>query len=111
MLYPVPYSIQIIRRSTFDLILKVELEPSVPYDLTGKTLLAQLWDRKREEKYTDFEVTVVNAPLGSFMLKLTSAQTLLLPTLGVYDVKVIDGADEFYLIKGSFSVQEGYTDD
>jgi hypothetical protein len=111
MIYPIVYNIQIIRRSSFDRIFKVNLEVDVPYDLTGKDLLSQLWDRKREEKYADFDITVINAPLGSFMLKLTSAQTLLLPTLGVYDVKVIDGVDEFYLIKGSFSVQEGYTDD
>lgn len=113
MIYPVTHSIQIIRRSTFDVTFQILINDQLFYDLTNKTILAQLWDRKREEKYADFTVDVINASLGLFKLVLSSSQTINLPQLGTYDVKAIDNVtnNEYYLVKGSFSTQEGYTDD
>lgn len=114
MLYPLTYNLTIVRRSTFDVTFQVLVDADNPYDFTSKTLLSQLWDLKREEKYADFTVTTLS-PVSSGLIRLglSSNTTISLPDFGVYDVKVIDNVsgDEYFLIKGGFTVQQGYTDD
>ncbi len=105
MIYPAVYALKFIRRSSYD------IQITLPVDLTASTVLAQLWNRERTEKYTDFTVAVLDASIGLIRLELNAKQTEALPTLGVYDVKVVTGDDEYYYLKGGFNVTEGYTDD
>lgn len=113
MIRPANYSISIISRSHFDFTARFYSEVSgVPVDLSGNTILAQLWDRAREIKYGDFLVDTSQIADGLLNFSLTADETTNLPTTGVYDVKVIyPDTKEYYLLEGSFSVKRGYTDD
>lgn len=113
MIRPANHSITIIRRSTFRFAVQVFVtQGGAQVDLTGNTILAQLWNRARTEKYVDLTVDSAQANVGLFTFSLTSDQTIPLPKVGVYDVKVIyPNGDEFFFLSGGFTLQEGYTDD
>ena len=113
MIRPANYSIQIISRSDFDFPARFYSEVGgVPVDLSGNTILAQLWNRAREIKYGDFLVDTSRIAEGLLSFSLTADETITLPTTGVYDVKIIySNGKEYYLLEGSFSVKRGYTDD
>jgi hypothetical protein len=113
MIRPATYPLSIIRRSTFNIVFQLfDVQGGSTLDWSSYTILSQLWDRKRSIKYKDFTVDTSNITQGLIVLRLTADQTLDLPTTGVYDCKVIfpDGSEYFFL-KGSFTVSEGYTDD
>lgn len=113
MYRPGAYNLRIIRRSTFRFVLRVfESLERGPLDLTQLTVLAQLWDRKREEKYLDLAIDDTYEKGGLLTFSITPDQTIPLPTLGVYDVKLIyPNRDEFFILAGTFLLTEGYTDD
>lgn len=113
MIRPAVSNISIIRRSTFRFTVEflVNIGGS-PVDLSTNTVLAQLWDRARSQKYSDLTVDTTQAAIGLITFSLTADQTINLPRTGVYDVKVVyPNGDEFFFLTGSFTVQEGYTDD
>jgi hypothetical protein len=113
MIRPVTHSLVIIRRSTFRFGVQLVAPPNnTPVDLSLNTVIAQMWNRARTEKYKDFTIDVTEASTGQIELSLTSDQTIGLPRVGVYDIKVIyPTGDEYFLVAGGFTVQDGYTDD
>lgn len=113
MIRPANYPIQLISRSNFDFTARIfDEEGGVPVDLSGNTILAQLWDRARSVKYGDFHVDASRAGSGILNFSLTADETIALPTTGVYDVKIIyPDTKEYYLLAGQFVVSRGYTDD
>ena len=64
---------------------------------------------ERSKKYTDFSITVTDAPNGKLELSLNKAQTTALPDLVYYDLKANTGTEEKHLLTGEISVKEGYT--
>ena len=113
MIRPASHSITIIRRSTFRFAVQVFVEEGGDLlDLSEVTVLAQLWNRARDELYTSLTIDTNLAATGVITLSLTSDQTIPLPRLGVYDIKLVyPNGDEFFILVGSFTVQDGYTDD
>lgn len=109
---PATYSITIIRRSTFRLPIQLwESSGGAPIDLTNKTLISQLWNRQRTEKYLDLTVNVLEDKLGVIELFIFKEQTINLPRVGVYDLKTInDDGTEFFYLTGGFTLQEGYSE-
>ena len=113
MIYPGITSLKIICRSAFDYAVqfKTRITPTAdptPVDLTGKTLVAQLWDRARANKYCDLTITYVDRPTGVVSFSLTDLQTADLPQTGVFDVKEL--TSDFYYLKGTFVTEQGYSD-
>jgi hypothetical protein len=113
MIRPASYSITIIRRSTFRFVAQIYASQGGPaVNLTGNEVLAQLWNRARTEMYASLTVDTLDAAVGLLRFSLTADQTISLPKVGVYDVKVIyPNGDEFFFLTGGFTLQEGYTDD
>jgi hypothetical protein len=102
---PGSYSPTIQRRA--DYVLPLEF---VAIDLTGWTVLAQVWNQARTTKYCDFTTTYTNRAAGSVSIALTYTQTSTLPDECYYDVMLINpsGLREYYL-EGVLYVSEGYT--
>lgn len=102
---PGSYSPTIQRRA--DYVLPLEF---VAIDLTGWTVLAQVWNQARTTKYCDFTTTYTNRATGSVSIALTYTQTSTLPDECYYDVMLINpsGLREYYL-EGVLYVSEGYT--
>lgn len=113
MIRPATYPIQIISRSHFDFTVQIMSQVGgEDVDLSNDTILAQLWDRARLIKYADLTIDTDRAASGLLSFSLTADQTIDLPTVGVYDVKVIyPDSKEYYLLQGPFTVSRGYTDD
>ena len=108
MIYPGTTSFKIIRRSAFDYTVQFFTSVDVPADLTGKTLVAQLWDRPRVNKYCDLTITYIDIATGIVKFSLTDLQTADLPQTGVFDVKEL--TTDFYYLKGTFVTEQGYSD-
>ena len=85
----------------------------VPVDLTGFTVLAQVWeDERRLVKLADLTVTYVNRSLGQIKLSLTRAQTRLIERSGFWDLLVIEPAGTAdYWLEGPAVLDAGLTDD
>ena len=82
----------------------------LPMDITGFTVIAQVWDEEREIKYADFSVVIVDAVNGKFDLKLSNSQTLNFPDELKYDIVLINGLGEREpYVRGSIKVLEGYS--
>lgn len=104
------YNFSIQRRADHPLPLEFEASEGVPLNLTGWTVLAQVWNKQRTTKYADFTVTYTNRALGQIQLFLSDTQTATLPDECFYDVKLENpsGISEYYL-EGAIYVSEGYT--
>jgi hypothetical protein len=113
MIRPTRKDLNIIRRSDFDYSFVVyETFGGDRVNWQDVEVLAQLWDRKREVSYGAFNVNDSDLSLGLVIIKLDADDTINLPKTAVYDIKVLfpDG-NEYYIVTGSFTVSEGYTDD
>lgn len=107
---PGTYNITLQRRATFSLGLQFKDDQNVPSDLTGATVISQIWNKARTEKYADFSVDYTNPIIGEITLSLTHAQTEQLPGEAFYDVLVEDlmGHRSYYL-EGKVEVSQGYS--
>lgn len=83
-----------------------------PISLSGKTVLAQVWDKKRTSKLADFEVDVTGEATGEVTLTLAHGDTAGLPDECRYDVMVIEDATDLrsYYLEGVVRPSEGYTE-
>lgn len=121
MIFPRTYNLPpIVRRSDYSLVIQLMRFTNEPLDLDQYIVLSQLWDRRRETKHADFLITAIDHANAILKLSLTSQETTGLPTAGVYDVKIIEvtpsgpvagNPKEYYVMRGSFTSTEGYTDD
>ena len=109
-IHPGRYDDTIQRRAVYDLTLQFKDSDSIPINLTGWTVAAQIWDKTRTTKYADFTVTYTDRVNSLVKIALTDVQTTSLPDTCYYDVLLTDttGRKEYYL-EGTFYVSEGYT--
>ena len=107
---PGTYNITLQRRADYSLTLQFKDSEDVAIDLTGWTVAAQVWDKKRFKKYADFSITYTDRSTGTVAVSLTDEQTTALPDQTFYDVLLTDsaGLKEYYL-EGTITVSEGYT--
>lgn len=107
---PGTYNITLQRRADYSINLQFIDSNKNPIDLTGWTVLAQIWDEARTNKLADFNITYINRVLGKISLDLSDNITTALPRESFYDVLLINtsGLREYYL-QGSVSASEGYT--
>jgi len=107
---PAQYNIRPQRRADFPLDVVFKDNTGTAIDMTGWTVLAQVWMTDRGAKLGDFVVTTNDATTGTFRLTLPYTTTTILPTEARYDVMLInpDGLREYY-IEGIVRPSEGYT--
>lgn len=103
---PGRYDITIYQRATFT------LQVTLPINLTGHQVLAQVWDDKRRRKYADFTVTVTDLVNGEIDLEIDSDVTKEIKKQGEWDLMVIyaDGTKQYWL-EGDVKIDPGYTDE
>ena len=107
---PGTYNIILQRRATYSLGLQFKDDQKAPIDLTGATVISQVWDRARTKKYADFSVAYTNRINGQVALSLTPTQTEQLPVEAFYDVLVEDSSgDRSYYLEGKVEVSQGYS--
>jgi hypothetical protein len=108
-----PASLPIRPQRRADYLLAVTFKDSAGagINLTGWTVLAQMWDKARASKLGDFTVTVTNAANGQVELKLPYTVTVNMTAAEYYyDVLLINpnGLREYYL-EGIARPSEGYS--
>lgn len=107
---PAQYNIRPQRRADFPLTLRFKDSDGNAINLTGWTVLAQVWQTDRSAKLGDFTVTVATPTSGEAALKLGYSVTASLPDECRWDVMLVNpsGLREYYL-EGVVRPSEGYT--
>lgn len=107
---PASYNIRPQRRADFPLALQFKDSTGSGMNISGWTVLAQVWDKGRTTKYGDFSVVVTAAATGNVTLTLPYTVTEALPDECRYDVMLINpsGLREFYL-EGIVRPSQGFT--
>tara|TARA_R100001509_G_scaffold32011_1_gene16996 strand:- start:86 stop:430 length:345 start_codon:yes stop_codon:yes gene_type:complete len=108
---PGTYNFTLQRRSDHSIPLLFKDGNNNAINLTGFTVVAQVWDEARSTKYADFTTTYTDRTAGSVSIALTDVQTATFsPEILAYDVLLVDasGNKEYYL-EGTIFVSEGYT--
>jgi hypothetical protein len=103
-LEPGRYDITIHQRATFKRVI------DLPIDLSGHEVYAQIWDEKRRNKVADFEITMLNATLGQFEMKIDWQDTTLFKKAAFWDLQVVYGnGDRDYWLEGEVTIDPGLT--
>ena len=102
---PGTLNLTIYQRATFRLPL------SLNADMTGSTLLAQLWDEKRRTKYADFTIEWTDQSEGEFELVLPFTTTRELTKNAKWDLlQVTPSGEREYWLEGDVVIDPNYTD-
>tara|TARA_R100000773_G_scaffold6802_1_gene6967 strand:+ start:1354 stop:1695 length:342 start_codon:yes stop_codon:yes gene_type:complete len=80
-------------------------------NLTGKTILSQIWNESRTTKLADATITVTDASGGDITWSVTDVQTTnMTDNTYRYDIlKIEANGDREYFIEGRIFMSEGYT--
>ena len=80
-------------------------------NLTGKTIISQIWNKNKTTKLADATITVVSATEGDITWKVSHTQTAnMTDNTYEYDILKIEGnGDREYFIEGTIFMSEGYT--
>lgn len=108
---PAVYNIRPQRRADFTLSLQFKDSNGTAINLSGWTVLSQIWNQARTQKAADFTVNNSSAATGSIVLSLSYLETeVLTADEYYYDVMLItpSGLREYYL-EGIVRPSEGYT--
>lgn len=108
---PATYNIRPQRRADFPLDMTFKDSTGTAINLTGYTVLAQVWTKDRATKLGDFTITITNAAQGQVNLKLPYTITAALTGDEYrYDVMLIapSGLREYY-VEGIVRPSEGFT--
>lgn len=107
---PASLNLRVQKRADYPLDVTFKDGTGTAINLTGWTVLAQVWNTDRSSKIGDFTVTVTSAVNGQVNLKLPYTVTVNLPTEARYDVMLVSpsGLREYYL-EGIVRPSEGYT--
>lgn len=108
---PGKYNILMQRRADFLLQLQFKDGTGAAIDLSGWAAYSEIWDKKRIEQYSEFEIIYNDPEDGKIQLYIQSAETPRLPNECFYDVMLEnpEGLKQYYL-EGLIYVSEGYTD-
>ena len=108
---PGTYNFTVQRRSDHSIPLVFKDGNNAAINLTGFTVVAQVWEETRTTKYADFTTTYTDRPAGSVSIALTDVQTApFTPDVLKYDVLLVDGSgNKEYYLEGTIFVSEGYT--
>jgi hypothetical protein len=109
---PASYALRVPQRATLEELITLKAGSSA-VNLTGYTVLAQIWeDERRRTKLVDLTVTYVNRAQGQIKLSLTRQQTRLIDRPGYWDMLVIEpGGAADYWLEGPAVLDQGLTDD
>ena len=102
---PGTYNITIYQRATF------ERQITVPIDLTGHHVYAQVWDSlKRRRKFADFEINVIDQANGVFIMSLDWQDSTLLKRPAFWDLMIeyANGTRDYWL-EGTVTIDPGLT--
>jgi len=107
---PARYDITIHQGATYQLALQYKDSASVPVNMSGYTLEAELWNRTGTTKLANFDTPWTVQASGMFKLKLTSAVTSGITEQGQYDLMITEpGGDKYYLLQGTAYIDLGLT--
>ena len=108
---PGKYNFTVQRRSDHTIPLLFKDGNNNAINLTGFTVVAQVWEETRTKKYADFSVTYTDRTAGSVSITLTDVQTTTFtPEVLKYDVLLVDGSgNKEYYLEGTIFVSEGYS--
>jgi hypothetical protein len=101
---PARYDITIYQRATF------KRQITLPIDLSGHEVFAQIWDSKRRNKIADFEINITNLVDGEFEMILDWEETTPLKKAASWDLMVVY-ADQTrdYWLEGLVTIDPGLT--
>lgn len=101
---PARYDITIYQRATF------KRQITLPIDLTGHEVFAQIWDSKRRNKVVDFEINITDAAAGELEMTLDWEDTTPLKKAASWDLMVVY-ADQTrdYWLEGLVTIDPGLT--
>jgi len=112
MANPVTHNLVLQRRADHSFIVNLKDGNNNNEDLTGKTILSQIWKEDRSTKLADVIITVTSATGGDFTWKVTDIQTTsMIDNIYKYDIlKIETNGDREYFIEGTIYMSEGYTE-
>tara|TARA_R100000231_G_scaffold11808_2_gene13695 strand:- start:1091 stop:1435 length:345 start_codon:yes stop_codon:yes gene_type:complete len=108
---PGTYNFTLQRRSDHSIPLLFKDGDNNAINLTGFTVVAQVWEETRTTKFADFSVSYTDRTAGSVSISLTDVQTATFsPDILKYDVLLVDGSgNKEYYLEGTIFVSEGYS--
>ena len=111
MANPGKHNLEIYRRADHSFDVNLKDGNNANENLTGKTILSQIWDENRTAKLADATITVTSAAGGNVTWKVTDTQTATMTdNIYKYDIlKIEANGDREYFIKGTIFMKEGYT--
>ena len=111
MANPGKHNLEIYRRADHSFDVNLKDGNNANENLTGKTILSQIWDENRTAKLADATITVTSAAGGNVTWKVTDTQTATMTdNIYKYDIlKIEANGDREYFIKGTIYMKEGYT--
>ena len=111
MANPGTYNLILQRRADHSFNVNLKDSNSANENLTGKTILSQIWNESRTTKLADVTITVTEATSGNFTWKVTDTQTTsMTDDIYKYDIlKIEANGDREYFIEGTIYMSEGYT--
>mgnify|MGYP003111331974 CR=1 FL=1 len=108
---PGTYNITVQRRADHSVVMNFKDSNNAAVNLTGSTVISQLWDSSRTTKAADVTITVTNAAGGEFKWALTDVQTAAL-TADEYKYDILlttsTGTKEYW-IQGTVFMSQGYS--
>lgn len=111
---PPTYDLVIPQRATFEQVF------TLPFDCTGKTVLAQVWNARHSVMLLEFETIWIDRAevsgaetKGRFKLRAQWDETALVTKDGLWDLLVIDDSsgDRYYYLEGKALVDTGQTEE
>ena len=111
MASPGTYNLTLQRRADHSFDINLKDSNNANENLTGKTILSQIWNESRTTKLADATITVTSAAGGNVTWKVTDTQTATMTdNIYKYDIlKIEANGDREYFIKGTIYMKEGYT--
>ena len=111
MANPGTHNLVLQRRADHSFNVNLKDSNNANENLTGKTILSQIWNKDRTTKLADVTITVTDAAGGDFTWKVTDTQTAnMTDNTYQYDIlKIEPNGDREYFIEGTIFMPEGYT--
>ena len=105
------YDFTLQRRADHSFNVNLKDSNNANENLTGKTIISQIWNEDRTTKFADVSITITSAVNGNITWKVTDTQTALMTdNFYKYDIlKIEANGDREYFIEGTIYMSEGYT--